>query len=629
VSPRYGVVLIDTYDIVVIGGGHAGCEAALAAARMGMRVCLVTMNLQTIGQMSCNPAIGGLAKGQLVKEVDALGGEMGRVTDRATVHYRMLNRSKGPAVWSPRAQCDRGLYAREMQKALETQRNLGLKQDMVVDFMTAGGRVREVVCESGRRIECRAAVLCPGTFLNAVIFTGEFSAPAGRIGEPPATMLTEALVKKDFTFSRLKTGTPPRLDGRTVDYSACEAQVGECPAQPFSKRTQRAVNNQLKCYLAYTNSSTHEVLRRGLPRSPLYGGRIKGRGPRYCPSIEDKMVRFADKERHQLFIEPEGWDTYEVYLNGFSSSLPADIQFEALRTIRGLEQVEMMRPGYAVEYDFFPAHQIHASLETKPIEGLYFAGQINGTTGYEEAAAQGIMAGINAVLGVRGEPPLILRRDQAYIGVLIDDLVTKIPVEPYRMFTSRAEHRLILRQDNADLRLTEIGRKLGLVGDPQYEIFLRKRELIEHVEQYLRDTRLESLSESGLFSDPLLKGVQFAAVLKRPEVKLRDLVEERPELAPIRRIAEDEELLASVEMDVKYEGYVVRERIRAGRLRALEDMRIPRELDYAGMKAISFEGREKLARFRPATLGQAGRIDGVSPADCSALLIYLKKLGAV
>jgi tRNA uridine 5-carboxymethylaminomethyl modification enzyme len=618
--------MTSSYDIIVIGAGHAGCEAALAAARMGMKTCLLTMNMQSIAQMSCNPAIGGLAKGQLVKEIDALGGEMGRVTDLSTLQFRMLNRSKGPAVWSPRAQCDRGLYGRSMRKILEMQQNLDIKQNMVVDFRTEGGRITEVVCITGQRLECRAAVLCAGTFLNGLIHIGEWSFPAGRIGEGPAVQLSENLVRKDFELGRLKTGTPPRLDGRTIDYSKCEPQPGDGRLIPFSKKHQIIYNTQLSCHLTYTNSLTHDLLRNGLSRSPLFAGRITGRGPRYCPSIEDKIVRFADKERHQIFLEPEGWETSEVYMNGFSSSLPEEVQYEALKTVPGLENVEMMRPGYAVEYDFFPAHQIHYSLETKPIEGLFFAGQINGTTGYEEAAAQGLMAGINAARKIKGEAPVILRRDQAYIGVLIDDLITKTPIEPYRMFTSRAEYRLLLRQDNADLRLTDLGRELGLVDEEQFLLLNQKRQLLADIEGFLNETRLQELSDSGILADPSLKGMRFAALLKRPEVNLAELLDTRPELAPIMRIREDDELLAAIEMDIKYEGYIKRENVRADQMKAMEGLHLPLDLDYKEIASISYEGREKLARFRPQTLGQAGRIDGVSPADCSALLIYLKKL---
>ena len=613
------------YDIIVIGGGHAGCEAALAAARSGMRTCLVTMNLQTIAQMSCNPAVGGLAKGQLVKEIDALGGEMARVTDASTLQFRMLNRSKGPAVWSPRAQCDRGLYARSMRRVLEEQKNLDLKQNMVVDFIVKGGRLSEVVCQTGQRFECRAAVLCPGTFLNGLIHIGDFQIPAGRIGEGPSLLLSENLVKQDFEMGRLKTGTPPRLDGRTIDYARVETQPGDGRIIPFSRATKLQYNKQLSCYLTFTNEKTHDIIRNGLAKSPLFAGVIKGRGPRYCPSIEDKIVRFADKERHQIFLEPEGWDTHEFYMNGFSSSLPEDIQFAALQTVQGLEHCEMMRPGYAVEYDFFPAHQIHYSLETKPIEGLFFAGQINGTTGYEEAAAQGLIAGINAVKKIQGEEPLILRRDEAYIGVLIDDLITKTPVEPYRMFTSRAEHRLLLRQDNADLRLTEIGRKLGLVGDAQYEQYEQKKHLLSEIKTFLAEAKVEELAESGLLADPNVKGLRFSALLKRPEVTLAELLETRKELEPIKGILSDEDLLAGIEMDVKYAGYIHRENVRAEQMKNLEGMKLPPDIDYHAITTISYEAREKLSRFRPQTLGQAGRIDGVRPVDCSALLIHLKK----
>ncbi len=614
------------YDVVVIGGGHAGVEAALATARLGFRTCLVTQNLQTIGQMSCNPAIGGLAKGQLVKEIDALGGEMGRLADLATVQFRMLNRSKGPAVWSPRAQCDRTLYAHEARKTLNGQRNLDLKQNTIIDFETTGGRLAACIAASGQRLECRAAVLCAGTFLNGLLHMGDWQLPGGRIGEAPALGLSEMLMKHGFEVGRLKTGTPPRLDGRSIDYSQCEHQPGDGRIVPFSVRSGKTISGQLACHLTYTNTKTHDILRSGLHRSPLFAGRITGRGPRYCPSIEDKIVRFADKDRHQIFLEPEGWDSSEVYMNGFSSSLPEDVQYEALRTVPGLAQTEMMRPGYAVEYDFFPAHQLHYSLETKVIEGLFFAGQINGTTGYEEAAAQGLMAGINAAAMLKSEQPLTLGRDQAYIGVLIDDLITKTPEEPYRMFTSRAEHRLLLRQDNADLRLTEIGREIGLVSEAQHERYLEKKQKLNEITSLLYETRLDELAESGLLSDPKLKGSRFAAILKRPEADLSQMIQDSAQLSA--RITDpDDDLLAGVEMDVKYEGYIQRERHRAEQVRRWEEVRLPDTLDYWQVHSMSHEAREKITFFRPLTLGQAGRISGVRPSDTSALLIHLKRLG--
>jgi len=607
------------YDIIVIGGGHAGCEAASAAARMGCKTLLVTMNLPTIGEMSCNPAMGGLAKGQLVKEIDALGGEIGYVTDIAMLQFRMLNRSKGPAVWSPRAQCDRGLYARSMRRTLEQLPNLDLKQNMVVDVLTEGGRVSGVACESGAKYECKAVVLCAGTFLNGRIFTGEWSTPAGRVGEGPALHLSENLIRKGFEIGRLKTGTPPRLEGRTIDYTKCAVQPGDERIVPFSHRTKSPIPRQLCCHLTYTHPKTHEILRKGLDRSPLYTGRIKGKGPRYCPSIEDKIVRFADRERHQLFLEPEGWETSEVYVNGFSSSLPEEIQFEALRTILGLEHVEMMRPGYAVEYDFFPPHQIHYTLETRIIEGLYFAGNINGTTGYEEAAAQGFIAGVNAALRLRGEEPLVLRRDQAYIGVLVDDLITRMPDEPYRMFTSRAEHRLLLRQDNADMRLMDIGFRLGLVEQEHYDRLMDKKRRLEETETFLETTRC------GNGEKPELKGETFAAILRRPEYTIYDILSMIPEDSLLNHAASDDDLLAAVELEIKYAGYIGRQHERAEQMARLEGRRIPYDIDYSEIRSLSAEGREKLMKFKPLTLGQAGRIAGVSPADLAVLMICLKR----
>lgn len=611
--------MINPYDIVVIGGGHAGCEAASAASRMGCKTLMITMNPPTIGQMSCNPAVGGLAKGQLVKEIDALGGEIGYVTDLATLQFRMLNRSKGPAVWSPRAQCDRGLYARTMRRVLERLPNLHLKQNMVVDVLTKGGRVCGVVCESGATYECQAIVLCAGTFLNGRIFTGEWSTPAGRVGEGPGLRLSENLIKQGFKIGRLKTGTPPRLDGRTIDYSKCTPQPGDERPVSFSHRTEGRVSRQLDCHLTYTHPGTHAILRKGLDRSPLYTGRIKGIGPRYCPSIEDKLVRFPDRDRHQIFLEPEGWETVEVYMNGFASSLPEEIQYEALRTVPGLENVEMMRPGYAVEYDFFPPNQIHYSLETRVMEGLYFAGNINGTTGYEEAAGQGIVAGINAARKLHGEEPLVLRRDQAYIGVLIDDLITRVPDEPYRMFTSRAEHRLLLRQDNADVRLMETGYRIGLVQEQYYQRLLEKKQRLAAVEAFLERTRLSNGPV------PELKGETFAAILRRPEYSIRDVLAMLPEGSPLEASHQDNDFLAAVELEIKYAGYIARQRERAEQMVRLEGRRIPRNIDYLKILALSAEGREKLAKYRPLTLGQAGRIAGVSPADVAVLMIHLKK----
>ncbi len=608
-----------TYDIIVIGGGHAGCEAASAAARMGCKTLLITMNMPTIGQMSCNPAVGGLAKGQLVKEIDALGGEIGYVTDLATLQFRMLNRSKGPAVWSPRAQCDRELYAHSMRIALERLPNLDMKQNMVVDVLAKGGRICGVVCETGATYECRAVVLCAGTFLNGVIFTGEWSKPAGRVGEEPALKISEALIKQGFTTARLKTGTPPRLDGRTIDYSKCTPQPGDERIVLFSHRTESPVPRQLLCHLTYTHPQTHAILQKGMDKSPLFMGRIKGVGPRYCPSIEDKLVRFSDRDRHQIFLEPEGWETAEVYMNGFASSLPEDIQFEALRTVPGLENAEMMRPGYAVEYDYFPPHQIQYTMETRVVEGLYFAGNVNGTTGYEEAAAQGFIAGVNAVLKLRGEEPLVLRRDQAYIGVLIDDVITRTPDEPYRMFTSRAEHRLLLRQDNADLRLMEIGYGLGLIEESIHERLLKKKERLSEAEAYLHAERY-SLADS-----PELRGETFATLLKRPENNIREIIQMMPADSPFEGASADDDFLAALELNVKYAGYIARQQARANQVARMEGRRIPNDMDYSKIRSFSAEGREKLMKFRPLTLGQAGRIAGVSPADIAVLMIHLKR----
>lgn len=610
--------------MIVVGAGHAGCEAALAAARMGCKTLLLTMNIFTVAQMSCNPAIGGLAKGQLVREIDALGGEMAKAIDDTGIQFRMLNRSKGPAVWSPRAQADRMAYSMRMRWALERQEGLNLKQGTVVEVVVKEGRAVGVKTQIEGFIPARAVVLTPGTFLNGLIHIGLKSFSAGRAGEFPAQGLTENLVAMGFKTGRLKTGTPPRVDGRTLDFDQMEPQWGDDPPTPFSFFTERITIDQLPCYLTYTNPRTHQILENGLDRSPLYTGKIIGIGPRYCPSIETKIVRFRDKQRHQIFLEPEGRNTLEYYVNGFATSLPEDVQIAGLRSIRGLERVEVTRLGYAIEYDFFPPHQLKASLETKLVENLFFAGQINGTSGYEEAAAQGIMAGINAVLRIRGEEPFVLDRSEAYIGVLIDDLITKDHQEPYRMFTSRAEYRLILRQDNADLRLMGYGRKYGLVSDEAYQKLERKRRAIRETIDLLKRTRVgpERLNPllRRLGSSELPQAETLYKVLKRPEVNLSHL----REIVDIPTLL-DQGVGEQVEIEVKYEGYIRRQEEQIRRFKRLEEKRIPQEMDYSSLKALSAEAREKLSLIRPASLGQASRIAGVSPADISILAVYLAR----
>ena len=614
------------YDVIVVGAGHAGCEAAVAAANLGSRVMLVTMNMQTIAQMSCNPAMGGVAKGQIVREIDALGGYSGIVTDRTMVQFRLLNRSKGPAMWSPRAQSDRQRFAEEWRLMLEAHPLIDFWQDMVKGLVVRDGRARGVITGMGLEIPGKAVVLTNGTFLNGVIHIGEKQFGGGRAGEKAATGITEQLVELGFESGRMKTGTPPRLDGRTIDYSVLEEQPGDEVPGRFSYTDTPPLERQLPCHIAYTSTEVHDTLRTGFDRSPMFSGRIQGLGPRYCPSIEDKIDRFADKDRHQLFIEPEGWHTCEVYVNGFSSSLPEDVQYAAIRRVRGLEHVKMFRPGYAIEYDFFPPHQLDLSLETRLVKGLFFAGQINGTTGYEEAACQGLMAGINAHRAVREEEPFILRRSDAYIGVLIDDLVTKGTNEPYRMFTSRAEFRILLRQDNADLRRTPLAAALGMRGmEDRLDRVRRKEEGARAIEAFVRDLSVEPgqvnrfLEEQG--SAPIAQKVKLHGILLRPHVNLDDLRTVLPAVDGFLA-SYDPETVACAEIALKYEGYIRREEEMVERMNRLEDLALGDRFDYHALSGLSKEAREKLSSLRPRTIGQASRISGVSPADISVLLIH-------
>ena len=618
-------MISEIYDVIVVGAGHAGCEAAAAAANLGSKTLLVTMNMQTIGQMSCNPAMGGIAKGQIVREIDAMGGYSGIVADKSAIQFKMLNLSKGPAMWSPRTQNDRMMFAEEWRLALENTPNLDFFQDMVKQLIIENNQVAGVVTSLGIEIKAKSVVLTNGTFLNGLIHVGDKQLGGGRMGEPRAFGITEQLVSLGFEAGRMKTGTPPRVDGRSLDYSKMEEQKGDENPQKFSYLDTPKLTKQLSCHIVYTNETVHDILREGFDRSPMFNGTIQSLGPRYCPSIEDKINRFAERNRHQLFVEPEGWKTVEIYVNGFSSSLPEDVQIKAMKHIPGFENVKVFRPGYAIEYDYFPPTQLNHTLETKLVENLYFAGQINGTTGYEEAAGQGLIAGINAHNKVHDKGEFILNRDEAYIGVLIDDLITKGTEEPYRMFTSRAEYRLLLRQDNADIRLTEKAYNLGLAKEERLRKVEEKIAKSDELETFLRETSLKPGIINPILetieSSPVDQAYRAAQILTRPNMTLERL----ETIEAIKDVAStyENEVREQAEINIKYKGYIEKEKENVAKLNRLETIRIPEDFDYSKITSLSAEAKQKMAKVKPKTIAQAGRISGVSPADINVLLIYL------
>lgn len=621
-------MFLEKYDVIVVGAGHAGCEAAASAANLGCSTLLVTMSLQNIAQMSCNPAMGGIAKGQIVREIDALGGYSGIISDNTAVQFKMLNKSKGPAMWSPRVQSDRMRFAEEWRLRLEQIQNLDFYQEMVKGLLIKNNKIEGIVTSLGIEIKAKSVVLTNGTFLNGLIHIGDKQFGGGRAGEGAAFGITDDLVKAGFEAGRMKTGTPPRVDGRSLDYSKMREEPGDEFPDKFSYSDEtKPLSHQLLCHMTYTSNEVHDILREGFDRSPMFNGRIKSIGPRYCPSIEDKINRFADKDRHQLFVEPEGWNTVEVYVNGFSTSLPEDIQFKALRSVEGFEKVKFFRPGYAIEYDYFPPTQLKHTLETKLVDGLYFAGQINGTTGYEEAASQGMMAGINAALKVKEKEPMILRRDEAYIGVLIDDLITKGTEEPYRMFTSRAEYRTLLRQDNADFRLTPKSYEIGLASEKRLRRMEQKFNESEKMVNFFKETSVTPEEANPILeakeSSPMVQSDKMFKVFSRPQIDLDDFKKFDKVKEYIANNDLDKEIIEQAEIQVKYSGYIEKERNNAEKLTRLEDIKIPENFDYHKIKSMSIEAKQKLSKIRPVTISQASRISGVSPADISVLLIYM------